>query len=104
MIDLHLHTTASDGEHAPADLVARARAAGLRVVGVTDHDTTAGWAEASVAAAARGMTFVPGIEISAADEGRDVHVLGYFARPAAPAIEGFLEAQRADRLRRAREA
>lgn len=103
MIDLHLHTTASDGTLAPRDLVARASAAGLTTISVTDHDTTAGLAEARTAADTLGMTFVPGIEITAVEAGRDVHVLGYYLDPESTTLEGFLRAQRADRLRRVRE-
>jgi 3',5'-nucleoside bisphosphate phosphatase len=100
VIDLHLHTTASDGRLAPAALVARARAAGITVLSVTDHDTVAGLAEARGAAEAFGLTFVAGIEITAVDRGRDVHLLGYFFDPADPALAAFLVAQRADRVRR----
>ena len=78
MIDLHTHTTASDGLYAPCDLVARAAAAGVSVLSVTDHDTVAGCAPAAGACRARGMAFVPGIEMTAVREGADVHVLGYF--------------------------
>jgi predicted metal-dependent phosphoesterase TrpH len=103
VIDLHLHTTASDGTLAPRDLVAHAAAAGLRVISVTDHDTTAGLDEARGAAAARQLTFVPGIEITAVEADRDVHVLGYYIDPESAALGEFLRAQRADRLRRVRE-
>ncbi len=100
MIDLHLHTTASDGTLAPAALVARAAAAGLTILSVTDHDTTAGLDEAGEAAAARGLTLVSGIEITAVENGRDVHVLGYFIDPHAQALARFLARQREDRLER----
>jgi predicted metal-dependent phosphoesterase TrpH len=103
MIDLHLHTTASDGALAPAALVARAAAAGITTLAVTDHDTTGGLAEARAEATARGMRLVNGIEITAVEGNRDVHVLGYFFDPANPALRSFLEAQRDDRLRRVRE-
>lgn len=103
MIDLHLHTTASDGTLAPDALVARARAAGLTTISVTDHDTTAALAEARASAAARGLAFVPGIEVTAVETGRDVHVLGYFIDPDSATLAAFLRAQRADRLRRVRE-
>jgi predicted metal-dependent phosphoesterase TrpH len=99
-IDLHLHTTASDGHYAPAVLVARAAAAGIRILSVTDHDTTAAWSEASRAAAAHGVSFVPGIEITSVHHGRDIHVLGYYLDDGAPGFQGFLERQRSDRLRR----
>jgi hypothetical protein len=103
LIDLHLHTTASDGTLAPGELVARAAAAGLRTISVTDHDTTAGLAEARAAAEAHGIAFIPGIEITAVDVERDIHVLGYFFDPDSIQLEAFLQAQRADRLRRVRE-
>jgi 3',5'-nucleoside bisphosphate phosphatase len=98
VIDLHLHTTASDGRLAPAALVARARAAGITTLSVTDHDTVAGLEEAR--AAAHGLTFVDGIEITAVDREKDVHVLGYFFDPRDPDLATFLTAQRADRVRR----
>lgn len=103
MIDLHLHTTASDGTLAPAALVRRAAAAGLTTISVTDHDTTAGLREAATAARQLGLTCIPGIEITAVEGDRDVHVLGYFFDPDAPALGSFLEAQRADRVRRVQE-
>ena len=101
MIDLHTHTTASDGQLAPAALVERAMAAGIRVLGVTDHDTTAGVAAATAAGAAAGVTVVPGIEVTAVLGARDVHVLGYFVDPASVMLAEFLSRQRADRVRRA---
>jgi len=102
VIDLHAHTTASDGQLDPAALVERARAAGVRVLGVTDHDTTAGIAAATAAGAALGVTVVPGIEITAVLDARDVHVLGYFVDPGSTMLAEFLAGQRADRVRRAR--
>jgi 3',5'-nucleoside bisphosphate phosphatase len=102
VIDLHLHTTASDGTLSPAQLVAAAAAAGLRTISVTDHDTTAGLREAADAARAAGLTLVPGIEITAVEAGRDVHVLGYFVDPQRAALAAFLEQQRGDRVRRVR--
>lgn len=103
MIDLHLHTTASDGACRPATLVQRAWMAGLRTISITDHDTTGGLAEASAAAASYGVRLVSGIEITAVRSGRDVHVLGYFFDPASPEFADFLRAQRAHRVSRARE-
>lgn len=97
MIDLHLHTTASDGLLAPAALVARARAAGLAIISVTDHDTVAGLAEAAEEAGRAGIRLVPGIEITAIERGRDVHVLGYFLDPDSAVLGGFLGAQRRER-------
>ena len=103
MIDLHLHTTASDGRLSPPDLVARAAAAGLTILGITDHDTTAGLADASAAANALGLRIVSGIEITAVDGARDIHMLAYFFDPAHPELSRFLAAQRGDRVRRLEE-
>lgn len=100
MIDLHLHTTASDGRLAPAELVSAVAAAGGRVMAVTDHDTVAACAEVAELAAARGMTTVTGIEITAVEEGRDVHVLAYGFRADDPAFLTFLTAQLAARRER----
>lgn len=100
MIDLHLHTTASDGAFSPSELVARARAARLSVIAVTDHDTTAGACAARGPALDSGLELVPGIEISAVADGRDVHMLGYFIDPESPALAAFLDRQRAERRRR----
>jgi 3',5'-nucleoside bisphosphate phosphatase len=100
VIDLHTHTTASDGRLDPADLVARAAAAGLTVIGITDHDTTAGLAAAHVAARRAGLTLIDGIEITAVEDEQDIHVLGYFFDPANQTLAGFLAKQRADRVRR----
>ena len=103
MIDLHLHTTASDGTLAPSELVSSARAAGLSIISITDHDTTAGSDAARDAARAAGLQLVPGIEISAVADGRDVHVLGYFIDSASSSLRAFLEHQREDRIRRVTE-
>ena len=102
-IDLHLHTTASDGRLRPSALVALAARAGLRVISVTDHDTVAGVAEAREAAAAHGIRLVTGIEMTAVDAGRDVHVLGYFFAADDEEFNRFLEAQRLARVERVRE-
>jgi predicted metal-dependent phosphoesterase TrpH len=103
LIDLHLHTTASDGALSPRDLTARAAAAGLTTFAVTDHDTVAGLAEAHSAAERAGIRLVPGIEITAVADGRDVHVLGYFIDPDSETLAQFLRDQRTDRIRRVKE-
>jgi 3',5'-nucleoside bisphosphate phosphatase len=100
VIDLHLHTTASDGLCDPAALVDLAFRAGINTMSVTDHDTVSALTETEAAAKASGITFVPGIEITAVHEGRDVHVLGYFIDREDSALVSFLERQRADRVRR----
>jgi hypothetical protein len=89
-IDLHAHSTASDGTDPPAGLVRAAAAAGLDVVAITDHDTTAGWAEAFAARPA-GLTIVPGVEFSCVHHGPDgrrvsLHLLAYLADPDDAAI------------------
>ena len=95
LIDLHTHTTASDGRCTPAELVARAAAAGVDVLSVTDHDTVAGCGgRAAAAVPAAGIEFVPGIEITAVVDEADVHVLGYFIDVASPALAAFLAEQR----------
>lgn len=76
-IDLHSHSTASDGTQGPAEVVELAAAAGLDVLALTDHDSTDGWAEAAQAARRAEITLVPGIEISTKYEGMGVHLLAY---------------------------
>jgi predicted metal-dependent phosphoesterase TrpH len=98
-----MHTTASDGRLSPAELVARAAAAGLTTISVTDHDTVAAIAEVTAAAQAPGIRVVPGIEITAIDEGRDVHMLGYLFDPASEPLAALLVTQRALRVSRVRE-
>ncbi|MGD9906568.1 MAG: PHP domain-containing protein [Vicinamibacterales bacterium] len=100
MIDLHLHTTASDGRCTATELVGRVAAAGVRVFAVTDHDTVAGHAEAARAAALHDLVFVPGIEVTAVWAGRDVHVLGYWVDGERPAFAAFLREQRTRRVAR----
>jgi predicted metal-dependent phosphoesterase TrpH len=90
-IDLHTHSTASDGTTPPAALVREARDAGLDVVALTDHDTTAGW-DAAANALPRGMSLVRGAEISCVRDGISLHLLAYLFDPAEP---GFAAARRA---------
>jgi predicted metal-dependent phosphoesterase TrpH len=103
VIDLHLHTTASDGCCSAEELVSRAFQAGIDTLAVTDHDTVAAVSEAAGYAVARGMTLVPGIEITAVDNGCDVHVLGYFIDPDSSDLAMLVGKQREERLERARE-
>jgi predicted metal-dependent phosphoesterase TrpH len=103
LIDLHLHTTASDGLLAPAALVDRAAAAGLTIIAVTDHDTVGGLADAAEAGRARALRVIAGIEITAIEEGVDQHVLGYFIDPESPVLTAFLKEQREERIRRVRD-
>lgn len=83
-IDLHLHSTRSDGVESPTRVMEVARAEGVTTAALTDHDTTAGWDEARDACARLGMTWVPGIEFSASLEGDSVHLLGYLVDPEHP--------------------
>ncbi|MBT2423643.1 PHP domain-containing protein [Streptomyces sp. ISL-22] len=99
-IDLHTHSTASDGTDTPADLVRHAAAAGLDVVALTDHDTTRGHAEA-IAALPRGLTLVTGAELSCRIDGISMHMLAYLFDPEEPALLAERELVRDDRVPRA---
>lgn len=99
-IDLHVHTTASDGLLAPVDLVRAVRAARVEVFSVTDHDTVDGLDETRRAADAAGLTFIPGIELSAYWGAVEFHILGYFIDPANAALRLFLTATREARQAR----
>ncbi len=103
MIDLHTHTTASDGKCSPDELVERAAAAGVTTLGLTDHDTTSGCAATAAACARHGLRFVPGIEITAVADKRDVHVLAYFFDLESETLRTFLAEQRLRRVERVRE-
>jgi predicted metal-dependent phosphoesterase TrpH len=80
-IDLHTHSSVSDGTETPAELVRAAIAAGLGTVALTDHDSTAGWQEAFEAASGSGLTVVPGMELSTRREWRSIHLLAYLVDP-----------------------
>lgn len=99
-IDLHTHSTASDGTETPAALVASAVGAGLDVVAITDHDTTSGWAEAAAAARTHGIALVPGIEISCQRAGMSIHLLGYLPDPQHPGLTAELQRTRSARVTR----
>lgn len=88
-IDLHSHSLASDGEHPAAEVARRARAAGLSVWGLCDHDTVAGLPEAAAEAGRLGLRLVPGIELSAFLGKKEIHVLGHFVDPVHPALRAF---------------
>ncbi|MFS0715115.1 PHP domain-containing protein [Microbacterium sp. 2P01SA-2] len=99
--DLHLHSIRSDGTEPPAGVVQAAHHAGLRTIALTDHDTTAGWAEAAEATASLDMTFLPGMELSARHEWRTVHLLAYLFDPDHPRLRAEMERIREDRVGRA---
>lgn len=103
MIDLHCHSTASDGLLPPADVVRTAATLGLTAIALTDHDTTAGLAEAHAAGSRWGVEVVGGCEFSVGASWGEMHLLAYCIAPGDPAIEAFLAAARADRSRRARD-
>ncbi len=102
-VDLHVHSTASDGSLAPAAVVARARAAGLDAIALTDHDSLAGIPAALEAGAAAGLRVIAGCEFSVAASWGEMHVLGYFLPSGDPSLESFLQRCRDDRRRRAEE-
>lgn len=77
LVDLHVHTTASDGTMSPGELVSYAKTRGVSVLGITDHDTISGLNEAEKAGRMLGVEIVPGIEISV-DYSKDMHILGYY--------------------------
>ncbi|MEU0970652.1 PHP domain-containing protein [Streptomyces sp. NPDC005917] len=99
-IDLHCHSTASDGTDSPAELVRNAAAAGLDVVALTDHDTTRGYAEA-IAALPEGLTLVTGAELSCRLDGVSMHMLAYLFDPEEPGLLAERELVRDDRVPRA---
>jgi hypothetical protein len=92
-IDLHSHSNCSDGTLRPAELVARAAAAGIEVLALTDHDTVAGLEEARHSASIHGLQLVPGAEISASWRAQSIHVLGLWIDPAGAELRAALAAQ-----------
>src|SRR5579883_1678248 len=99
-VDLHTHSTASDGIYSPTELLQHAREAGLRVLALTDHDTTNGLAEGAEAARALGIDFIPGLELNTDTAGGEVHILGYFPDFERPDFQEALKMLRDARERR----
>ena len=99
-VDLHVHTTASDGTDSPAWVIALAHALGLAAVAITDHDTVAALPEAMEAGPQLGVEVVPGIELSADYRGREVHILGYFIDYTDPDLQEVLAQAVRSRVRR----
>jgi predicted metal-dependent phosphoesterase TrpH len=100
VLDLHAHTTASDGDHTPTELVRHAGEIGLAAIAVTDHDTTDGIVEALEAGRAYGVEVVPGIELSAEVSLGQCHLLGYLVDPQASALTSRLQEVWDNRIRR----
>lgn len=101
-IDLHTHSTVSDGTQPPAEVMRSAKEAGLDAVALTDHDSTAGWQEAADAARKLEITLVPGMEVSCrSSEGISVHVLSYLHDPASPELLAEIGRSRSARVSRA---
>jgi 3',5'-nucleoside bisphosphate phosphatase len=100
-VDLHCHSTASDGEYPPAEVTRRARAAGLAAIALTDHDTTDGVAEATQAGETLGVRVVAGCEFSVKAPWGELHLLAYFLPPGHPRLERFLVGTRTARRQRA---
>ena len=97
--DLHTHSTVSDGQYAPEELVRLAKDRGLEVLALTDHDTVDGVAEAVSAGQALGILVLPGVELSAREHS-NFHILGYCYDPAHPALRQLCEQQRENRVKR----
>jgi predicted metal-dependent phosphoesterase TrpH len=102
-IDPHTHSTASDGRTPPGSLLFEARAAGLDMIGLADHDTTGGWEEAAATVESSGVALIRGIEMSAKCHGASVHILGYLFNPDDPAIVAHISKVRSARVERAKE-
>ncbi|MDR2373865.1 MAG: PHP domain-containing protein [Bifidobacteriaceae bacterium] len=100
-IDLHTHSNVSDGTETPAAVMAAAKAAGLDVVALTDHDSTAGWAEAAAAAEELGLGLVRGAEVSARSQGITTHLLSYLHDPAHEPLARMMRQVTAARWERA---
>jgi predicted metal-dependent phosphoesterase TrpH len=102
-VDLHVHSTASDGKYAPEEIVGKAAALGLRYLALTDHDSVDGIVRAIQAARAfPGLTFIPGVEVSTDVPEGEIHILGYFIDYARPELADRLKKFRDSREGRAR--
>ena len=100
-IDLHLHSTCSDGTSSPEEVVRQATEAGLAVISLTDHDSTEGVFSAQTAGKEVGVEVVPGVELSAQVKEKDLHILGYFVDCTHPDLVDCLRLYRDERKRRA---
>jgi len=101
-LDLHVHTTASDGLWSPARVVYEALARGLRYLAITDHETTQGAVEAMALARGTALEVIPGVEISVGGSEEEIDLLGYFVDPVHPDLLRFLKGMQAERRERIR--
>ena len=99
-VDLHMHTTCSDGVYTPEQLTAMAAERGIRILSITDHDTVAAYHGHTFA---DGITVIPGIEMSSEYDGEDVHILGLHIDPSAPVLVDYCRRFRERRFKRAME-
>jgi len=102
-VDLHMHSTASDGELSPAELVLRAHGNGVQMLALTDHDTISGQAEAAATAQRLGIQYIPGVEISVTWGGETLHIVGLNFDPSHPGLAQALAGVQSGRRQRAHE-
>jgi hypothetical protein len=100
-VDLHTHTSYSDGYYSPAELVIKAKNAGIDILGISDHDNVKGIPEAIETGKKIGVEIIPGLEISSDLKDREVHILAYFFEPDNKELERYLTFFREERLKRA---
>jgi predicted metal-dependent phosphoesterase TrpH len=100
-VDLHTHTSYSDGFYSPAELIRKAKDAGIEYLGITDHDNVAGIEEATEAGKKLGVEVIPGLEISTDLRDKEIHILAYFIEPDNAELERYLKFFREERLKRA---
>lgn len=96
-MDLHIHTTASDGSATPTEVVETAAKLGLSTISITDHESIEGCLEASLVGRRRGVQVIPGVELLTTHRGREVHLLGYFVDMNSSLLEGRLKKLREQR-------
>ncbi|MFO7445370.1 MAG: PHP domain-containing protein [Ignavibacteriaceae bacterium] len=100
-VDLHIHTTHSDGFYSPTEIIGKAKEKGLDIIGITDHDNISAIEEAANAGKKVGIEVIPGVEISSDVRDKEVHILGYFVEPDNKELERYLNFFREERIKRA---
>ncbi len=100
-VDLHIHTTYSDGIYTPAEIIKKSKELGLDAISITDHDTVNAITEATMSGKESGIEVIPGVEISSEFNGKEVHILGYFVDPFNKEFERYLNFFREERIKRA---